>query len=269
MDQERIKRMASLSGSDKQERMPKYDVPIIKFGGDVGAFKLIRTNEDGTKSETPIESPVDFIILKKRRIISAISGDGDYFSNEHNSVNDKIIVYKKFANTISKYAIGYAPALKEKNKDLKTVEVMYVLYDNEVCKFQVKGSGLSPYYDFQKSLSKESLHSFQVMTSVGFESAVNEKGKKFFKVNFKHSPLPEDDELYDLIEKKTQEVTTFTMRNDEYFFKKIAQEEGRTGEMNAVGALTKDHNAALANSGNGKTSPTVEGDEINIEDIPF
>lgn len=248
---DQIERMAKLSGA--QERAPKYVVPLLKFNGNTGEFRILDTE---TKEETPVEKPVSITILKKRKSLNSFSALESFFTNEYNNVNQKVNLYKNVDGTITFEACDFPPNLREKYQQLRTKEILYVLFNGLVHKLEVKGGSLGDFYDYLTALGDENTHTFQVVTELGSEKTQNEAKFSYHKITFTKSDAEVD---LDAVEKHMVEVAEATSKVDEYFATKMAE------------AFRADSSAAKVPSEVDKQFEEMGKveEEPNVDDIPF
>lgn len=253
MDEQK-KRMAGMA-NDGATRPFKYVVPMLRFNGNTGDFRKVVLVDKGEPIETPITKPVSLVILKKRRIVSSYDANASYFTQEHNSVNDKLLLYKNIGGSISFDAIGYGPELKAKNQKLKTQEIIYALYEGEVHKLTVKGSSMMSYYDYLKALSADDLHSFEVTTIINTKKMKNESlGTWYHTMEFSRGAVVTN---LDEVEAAMKTVHDNTQKMDQYSAQELLK---RSGGVKTAPAPVKDDFDGF------KTYPK---DDINPEDIPF
>lgn len=223
MDTEQRKRLADKSGANNNARPPKYVVPLIRFDGNRGEYRIIRKDKEGQNIEEDLKTPFEFVILKKRRLLSAYAPTQSLFTNEHNSTNDRLMLFKVISHAgksnVSLETTGYTADLREKYQTLKTHEVVYVLFNGEVCKMEIKGGSLGGYYDYQKALQSEEKHSFEVTTLLKSEKVKNEQGFTFYKMTFDFRP--EVSVEFDVLEEKIDEVAKACEEADAYTRSKI------------------------------------------------
>lgn len=243
---DQVERLAKLSG-EGQGRAPKYTVPLIRFNGNEGSF---RTVDLDFKEETPIEKPVNVIILKKRKVLSSFSPTASYFTNEYSSPNQTVNLYKNIDGTVTFEKAGMPVDLRQEFQALRTKEVLYVLYGGAVHKLEVKGGSLGDYYDYLNLLQEEDLHSFQVVTSISSVKTENESKFKYHKMTFTKGEATDLNEITPHMEKVVAELE----KVDDYFAQKNAEAFRMTG----------------ANVEAKAEIPTIQVDEdINPDDIPF
>lgn len=229
MNDEQRKRLADKSGDSNNARPPKYEVPLIRFDGNTGKFKKVTKNKDGENVDEALTKPLEFVVLKKRRLLSSYSKKLSYFTNEHNNTNDKLMLFK-FDGSVSLQDTGFTDELRAKYQTLKTHEVVYILMDGEVCKMEIKGGSLGGYYDYQKALKSEEKHSFEVLTIVDSAKAESEGGFDYFKMTFDFKPLNVD---FDTLETKIDEVAKACEESDNYTKQKLNEKSrGSVGSVN-------------------------------------
>jgi hypothetical protein len=274
MNEEQRKRMADKSGASNQA--PKYTVPFIQFDGRAGTFSKV-SYKNNEKEEMTLKSPVEFVILKKRRTLSSFKPS--YFSTEHNKTNDKIMLFKKMVSngksSISFEAVGYANELREQNPLLKTHEIVYVLHEGEVCKMEIKSGSIMDYYAFQKSYGDEELHGFEITTKVSSISAENDSGS-YKKMVFSFVPTLPEGVTFDEIESKMDEVTSNLAKVDAYTLSRIDEKLGGNSGGKSSG-LTTEQASSIKEARDAEINARNKADEafnnvgkdINPDDIPF
>jgi hypothetical protein len=252
---EQVKRMAGLAGSTGASKPPKYVLPLIRFDGNRGEYRMISFNDAGEKVETELTRPLKITILRKRKLLSSFSPSGSYFTNEYESVNHKVSLFKNVAGTVTFEESGYPQDLRQKVQVLRSHEVLYVLYDGKICKFEVKGGSLGNWWDYLKVLQEADQHTFQTETVLGSEKAKNETGFSYFRVTFEK----DNDTDLDVIEPLMVEIDNNLRPLDDYFRAKLLEKSGQDSASDTAArfdALTAE--------------PTVQLDEdIDPDNIPF
>jgi hypothetical protein len=258
MDEQR-KRMAGMS-NDNGSRPFKYLVPLIRFNGNTGEFRKVFYDGTGAAQEAPLTKPIKLVILKKRRIVSSYNANASYFTQEHNTVNDKLLLYKNIEKTVTFEAIGYGPELKQKYQQLKTHEIVYALYDGQVYKLDIKGSSVVNYYDYLKSLSKDDLHSFEVYTSISTSKEKNESlGTWYHVMKFDKAEAVAN---FDEIEKFMTIVHENTKKMDEFSASELIKKSQR-------GAATAAPRPTIDPEMKDFAGVAYPKEDINPNDIPF
>lgn len=239
-----VARMAGMSG-EGSGKAPKFLTPLIRFDGNRGEFRMISLDENKQKVETPLKKPIKLVILRKRRLLSSFSPTVSHFTTEHNSINDKIQVFSNTAGQIKHEMTGYTKEIRAQFPLIKTHEVIYALYNDEVIRFEIKGGSLSGYYDYQKELQSEGIHCFQVTTVLSSEKAKNEASFAYNRVTFEKADL---EVSLDDVEEKMNFVNENLKKVDDFFTAKMLK--------NAPAAVSDDAGGAPK-------------DDINPDDIPF
>lgn len=218
MDIDQINRLAQLAGENRQSR-PTFYVPVIKFNGKTGEFQKVEFGESKETKITPLPKELSFVILKKRQALGAFP---NYFSNQFTSPSEKIALFKKQNGKFSLAETATPKELREKYPILKTKNIAYILYEGSVCQLDIKGLSLSSYWDYQKSLRDENLHSFQVITSVHSEKVENDNGvfyKMVFSTSEKQPNLAEVEKHLTVVAQKLAAIdsynASFNLKNEE------------------------------------------------------
>lgn len=253
---DQINRLAGLA-SDGQERAPKYNPLVLKFNGNTGGFSTYNIE---TKEETPITDKVQLTVLRRRKGLSAWTSDENWFTNEFNNTSQKVCLYKNMGGSIVHEDTDIPANLRTKYPQLKTKEIVYVLFNGAVHKIDIKGASVREWWDFSKVLNEDGKHSFQSVIELTSEKVV-EKGKiPYYKM--KYAVVGES--VLDDIEAPMKEVAEGVAKVDEYFSRKIAAEfqAGQAGQTTAKGSSA----APGADRVEDKEYPE---ESINIDDIPF
>lgn len=249
---DQLARMMDMSGEQEGGKAPKYNVPIIKFNGNTGEFAKI-SYEDGMKSEEAITGEIKIVILKNRKRLEA--QEAGLSSVEFNSVKQIVTLFAKVDDKYSKEAIDTVTNLRENYPVLKTQEVLYVLFNGEICKLIVKGGSSTSFYTFKDTLKEEGNHSFAVTTKIGKAKAKSKMGKTYFYMTFESLPL---EVSLDEVESKMTEVSEAVAKIDEYNSGKAmsSTSSDEIGTRKTIEKEVKD------------TEPTIQlDDEIDADDI--
>ncbi len=254
---DQVNRLAGLAGVNEGGKAPKYVLPILKFNGKTGAMSIVHLESD--KSEEKIET-MDVVILRKRMALELVTDSESYWSNEYNSTTQKIHLFKKDSNgKIKLVGIKSPGEFKEENPELKTKNVLYVLYKGGIYKLEVKGSSLSSFFAYQDVLKEEGVHSFQVSTNVSATLTKHPtKGFKYAVMAFKKN----DEEVdLDAVETGLNAINTELAKVDAYFAEKAAVDFRKN--LNPSAPVEKSAAEKLYDS--------LDEDQanINIDDIPF
>lgn len=210
MSQSQIERMANKVG--KQKKAPKYDVPLLKFNGNTGNFRKLDFQE-GTDEGI---DPPKFITLKMRSLLSSYSPQASYWTNEYESPNQIVSLFRRDDGGITHQGNGTPGNLRDNFPEarLRTKKALYGLYEDEVCKLEVRGASLGNFFDYQRELDEAGLHNFQVYTVTGVQSTENEAGMKYKVMTF---DFEKHDKDLDKIEKTQTEIHDNLAQVDEYF----------------------------------------------------
>lgn len=246
MDSNKLNELKKLSGTQNQGDKPSLILNEIRFNGRDGHFILIDkvsgkvVDEFGEENyqKTDLGTSVELTFLRVRRQMSCYVPDFKTFStSEHNSKQDKFIVYglpqaKRLNSDQAREEVMAFATKSGKSASLKTVQVVYALYNGELVRFFVKGSALGSeardkdvknFYQYVNSLAKDGI--FSVTTEL---SAFKEKGKAgipYFTYSFNaKSSTPV--EALDLVEIKLTELFTYCNELDKYNMTNSAAQEG-------------------------------------------
>lgn len=269
MDEARLKRMQDLAGEQEGGRAPKLDLPLIKFDGNTGRFSY----RDLDKNESEIESPIGVVIVKNRKRLESFN-DG-LSTNDYTSPSQVVTLFQR--NDDGKYtrlATGKATDLRQQYPTLKTQEILYVVYNGELCKLTVKGTSSSAFYEYRDVLKAENKHSFMVTTMLSSEDFKGSKIKKtFYNIGFTSAELTQDNAELDFIEESMTKVSEYVKASDKFQADKLLSQESDHGGNNKLISNSTVPNA-LTGSATAKTKTALEEfeddeDAINPEEINF
>lgn len=222
MDKTLRDRLAEKQGNDSGGKFPKFVVPIINFNGNSGEFRVIPV-VDGelSKEAQPVKSPISIVIVKKRSALATkLEDEPSYFSSEFSSPNERISLFTNTAGKVSFAESGIVMDLRQKYPTLKTKSILYVLFNGELHKLEVKGGSMSDFFDWQKNLQDEGMHSFETSVVVGSKKQKSEKAKKvYYSMTFTNGPIDED--TMDLIEDAMDVVNEAIKRQEDYQLSKL------------------------------------------------
>jgi hypothetical protein len=257
-----LKRMEGMDNS--KPRRPVYDVPEIKFNGNNGTFsRSVYDKSTKTRNDEPLKAPLNFVILKKRRVLSSFSKTkASHFSTEHDGPNDVIGLFKNFNNYTELDKVGVAKVLREENPLLKTKEIAYVLYNKEICKLSIKGSSLSEYYDYQNKLRDEDARSFSVITTVKASEPQDGPKDKYYKLVFSKKENIEDEAALLKIETAMKTVSDKLSEIDAYNTTQFSS-------ATKVPAATVEAVNKVPSTNQPLDTIEYPEEDINPEDIPF
>ncbi len=278
-----LNELSELSG-EKGLRRTKYSVPILKFNGNTGKFTLLTPNTQGSFEAKALRSlKISGVILKLRRSFTAFSktqaGERiSYFSNEHNSWRDRLVLFERRENAPKPKLIdeGSREEIKGRWAELKLRQYLYMLHDGEIVKFGVQGGNLGPFFEYLKSF-KEGTHVFQFETEVSFHQEENDAGMTFYRLDFKRG---KQSDLV-VVSEKIKEVTKALNAQDKAFEEqgKLIQEDVKdvtpsfTNEDKADGIEAPTETLPLKKDGEEAPplppTPTDNEEEISVADIPM
>jgi hypothetical protein len=242
-------RMAAMSGDSGGGKAPRYRVPLIKFDGNTGEFRKI---DPETKDATPLPKQIEIVILKNRKKLEDY--DSGLSTNEFNGLHQKVTLFKSDDGKFSRVAVDVPTVLKEDYPTLKTQEVLYVLFEGEICQLVVKGGSSTNFYSYRDVLKDLDQHTFEVMTVVGSESAKNPKNKKsYYRMTFTNSDLSM---TLDVVEENMNVVNENLKKIDDYNTQKLLDYAKEKGGYSAPAGLKKDPFDS-------------DDDSIDANDIPF
>lgn len=252
IDQEWRNRMADKSGDNNAPKFPKYMVPIIAFNGNTGEFRLRGVDGDKySKEETPIDKPVELVILKKRSAFATkLGANPELFSSEFGSPLEKIALFTNMGR-VSFEMSGTAAEIRAKYPEIKTKSILYCLYEGAVHKLEVKGASLTNLFVWQNSMREKDKHSFEVVTVVDAVKEKHETSKKtYFAMTFTDKPLTNTDG----IEEAMDEVNAAIKKLEEY-------QASRNAAPSPVTTVIKSATDAEFDA--------LGAGEVNPDDIPF
>jgi len=174
------------------------------------------------------------------------------FSNEHNSWKDEIVLFEKRAGILRAKMIDQGPSykLRERHQNLKLTQNLYLLLEDEVVKFPVKGKSLGALFEYYDSLSRKNEHIWQFVTKI--QSHQETKGAvDFYVMDF----LKQEEADLNVVKEKIEEVADKLERQDKSFTSRPILEE-------EVEKETKEDFSRSEES-------SSEENEVKVEDIPF
>ena len=254
--------MAQLSG-EKEVMGMKYRVPLLKFNGKTGKFSLMELDQNGKLQSRGQEwDEVEGVILKVRRVLGSWEFAGDQlvtlFSNEHNSWRDEIVLFEKREGTPKIRMIDQGPSrkLRDKYKNLKMIQNLYFLFEDQVVKLPVKGKSLGSLFEYYETLSGRNEHIWQFITKI--QSHSDSRGSiDFFVMDF----LKQEEADLEIVSAKIEEVARKLDLQDKSFAERPMLEDEIRGEDEMSSKETE-------NTEPDKEEKIDDG-EVKIEDIPF
>lgn len=210
---------------NSQRTAPKLEVDILKFNGQTGKFKKLE-NKDGKYLEMPEEKKnPEGIVIKVRRSLQAFGKDIQLFTNEHNSIADKLVLFEKSKDQNGKTKTvmideGMTKDLRDKYQNLRLMQVFYILIGNKRYKLNVKGKSLSNLFDFYAELSKTNSHIFEFTTKFKVRQEESQLGS-YYALAFERG---EDVEL-EAVAKEIKKLDAELKEIDEYYKSQNPTEE--------------------------------------------
>ena len=219
-----------------QRTAPKLEVDILKFNGQTGIFHKVE-NQNGKWINMPDEKKnPEGVVIKVRRILSAFGKDIQLFTNEHNSVADKLILFEKSKDQNGKTKTvmideGKTKDLRDKYQNLRLQQVFYILLGNKRYKMNVKGKSLSNLFDFYAELSKTKSHIFEFTTKFKVRDEESQLGS-YYSLSFERGDDIELNKVAEEIKKLDKELKEI----DEYFKSQnpVEEEEIKEEELPVV-----------------------------------
>jgi len=253
-------RLAELSGENEVMTI-KFRVPLLKFNGKTGKFLLYNPDQEGKLPSRPSGQfdEIDCVILKVRRVLGAWeTGPNDQwisiFSNEHNSWRDEIVLFERRAGILRPRIIDQGPSkqIRDKYRNLKLTQNLYVLFQDQIVKLPVKGKSLGALFEFYDTLSRKGEHIWQFVTKI--QSHQETKGAvDFYVMDF----LKQEKADFEVVKEKIEEVAAKLERQDKSFAERPMLEEEVEKELQDDSSETE------------TSSQVPQEDEVKVEDIPF
>jgi hypothetical protein len=160
------KRLADLMGEKQYMRARPLRVPIIRLCGKTGVFKRLDIGKDSYEKPTEIGKIVSGVVIGVRMQLTEYSKSVRRSSNEYDSPAERIIVWETVKDTREKIAEGSSEELREKYQKLRSLRWLYMIVNDEMVKFQVKGFGLSYLFEYFRNLNELGKHLFEVVTEI-------------------------------------------------------------------------------------------------------
>lgn len=249
--QEELDTLVAESG-ERKSSIPKFDIPSVKFNGSTGEFRM-----DDKGNVTPLDKPLKVVVLKKRSTLNSFTDELSYFTNEFESPNSIISLYKRENERVSFVENESAKVLRAKYPNLKTRGQWYVLVEfggkQILAKLTVKGKSLGNSFDFQDKMKATKQRSFEYVTSIDVVSG--KKGAiKFESMVFNDEPMTL---TFDQVRDALNIVRENTHNIDAHF----------TGKM--IADVPTGHVEQKPQEEDVVADEIPEDDSINPEDIPF
>ena len=252
-ENQNLEELSNLSG-ESSLRQARYTVPILKFNGSKGDFTLLTQDKEGNFVPSEPTSETEGVILKVRRIYTGYqetpSGSLRWYTNEHNSNKDKLILFERPEKGKSRLvAEGTLEEIRTKYPKIRLQQNLYFLLDNEkIVKLGVRGKSLGAFWQYIKEDFKEGEHIFQFLTKITCHQEENKGGISFYVLDF----LKAEKNDIDIVGPKIREVASGLEKQDKSF-------------SNSQVGDSKDEKKDEE-----KKEETEEGKkDIKVEDIPY
>ena len=195
------------SGEDNIKIPTRSNYPILKFNGKTSIFSIIKIDEETNEKKVyDIGDSTEVVILKVRRILNYFTKDDSFYTNEHDSRKDIIVLFHKDkTGKRTKLSNGTEEELKKEYPLLKIRQVLYVLAgdnngEEKIMKFNVKGASLSKLWNY---FQEKDSHIFEILTSIKSEEESNDMGS-YYVMNFENKEKISEDKL----EKVVKDIDT-------------------------------------------------------------
>ncbi len=290
---ERKAKIAGMTGANNGGSAPKLELDELsilgkdstneKYPFKAGHFKLRLTGSEAPKQVTDPRTgkeikeygqtdlgmePVDVVFLKIRRVMSYWTPKGSPRTNEHNAKADVVTLFG--LDTGMQIGTGYE--IWERNQKLKTVQIVYAYIPSLKRKvrllvkglslgMQEKQDGVTNFYEYLGSFSKDKLHSHEHITKLVPFKTHTPQGI-CWGINFQRgSKLPDDN--IEKVENMIEEIFEFCQESDAYY---AGQQEKKGYKKAEAGQKTAPQTYASA-----EKEPTIEypEEEVDPADIPF
>jgi len=263
-NQQRVDELAGKSGEVSIKQAPKYIVPAVRLHGNKGVFQ--RTDyADGVSNTIDIGNSIEGVMLKVRRSFGSFTKDEQFFTNEHNSWRDKVILFRrhKTSDGIAKTQTvdeGTTKELKEKYPALRMRQLIYFLLypGKEVVKLTIKGKGLGDLFDYWQSFDNDE-HMFQFVTKVGVKEEEGQMGT-YYATSFERGEAVEGKD-FDEVAESIDEVSSRVEASESFYAKPSKEEDAGlpVAEDDDVPVIEEEDDPR----------PVSDDPEINVNDIPF
>jgi len=295
MDQKKKNNWSSLAqftGEDQVKRI-RYNVSYLKFHGSKGEFFLLTKDSMGNLKTESFGKKILGVILKVRRIYFGYErtqdGSISYFTNEHNSFNDHLLLFERRSTHKKNKLIGTGKIdeIRKIKPNLKLRQYWYMLIENPlvkkdpkapkdlVVKLGIKGGSLKNVFDYYREFGP-SEHLCQFLTEITPQKETNEAGLEYFVMNF--SKKKEAD--FAKVEPAVKEVAEALEEQDKSFAQNFTDLED-SREVKEQETKTVPEQKSKPEEVKTEDSPAEEfqnffevkddenEDEIKIEDIPL
>jgi hypothetical protein len=260
--------LSQYSGETYYQRPPRMPLNEISLNGNKGIYRIKNvvkgyTEVDGKKTyeETELGESIKVVFLRvRRRLAQFKKGEPTLATSEHNSKADEVALFGGAA--VEK---GLASAMRDKYPGLRTQQVVYALYNNELVRLIVKGASLGSetkaedvmtFYDYISSFKKDAEgkkvdeHFYQYETNL---SAVKETSPLggYYAIKFEKGKKLDDAEMEN-VAVEMKKIHEFIVSVDGFYGKK---KEGEIAPAEEIETINIDEDEPK--------------EETNLKDIPF
>ena len=270
------KDLSDLSGEKNIKPVPKYNLPIVQLNGNEGVFYKKVIGEKGV-DKVEMGDKITGVMLKIRRAYNSFSKECILSSNEHNSWQDNVTIFKTRMSVEGKpldtkmFDKGQAKDMKDKH-GMKMTQVIYFLLepDKEIVKLRVRGKGLGNLMEYWKLFKGKDEHVYNYLTEItGYLAGKTPANIDYYATNFQRLEGVED---MDMVATKIREVAGKIQEIDD-FYKSRTPEEGK---LNKRVEQTKDLKEVEIpvididkDKPKQKSEIGLDEDEIDVKNIPF
>ena len=225
------------SGEMSYERAPRAPYRELRFQGKKGIFLFNYKEGEEWKTEEIGSDPVNVVILRVRRRLTNI--DKNWATNEHTHSGEEVVLWKEVDGRKLR-ELGIAKQLKEVyGKDLNAEQILYVLYNDEICIMRIKGAslglinqphknvGLYEYFGTYKREKDEHLWMFE--TIISFTEEKGPKGK-YFALSFERGEEISD---FEKVGDSMKEIDVLVKSMDNYYKNSLVAYKGMPAQISA------------------------------------
>lgn len=263
MKSEQEMSMEEMSGERGYNRPPQLILNEIRINGNKGKFiyrdvkaGLVEANGKKKYPERELPEAIEVVFLKvRRRLVQFRKGQKNLTTNEHNHKGQVVTLFGADSGVEKEVAAD----LREKYQGLRTQQIVYALYNNELVRLIIRGASLGSqvkpkeehdFYSYISSFKDEGKdeHFYEHVTEL---YALQEEGElgSYYCIGFRQGRKLEDPEM-DIVKENMKVAFNYCTAVDEFF----GQDAEKIQKATAKEQL-----------------PTVEYPEEDIapEDIPF
>jgi len=209
--------LAEMSGETSFRRPSRYIVPLISLNGNEGKFYKNILTDEGSEKIALKEDEIEGVILKIRRVLTQFGKNERYYTNEHDSWKDKLILFHAKDGNVSKIDEGTTEAIRNAHQELRYTSHIYFLSNKEVVKLVVRGSSVGNFIEFTNGQFKPNEHLFDFKIKIKPQQQSNESlGTTYYAMQFEKG-----DKIEDLTEvaEKIKEVNNAIIKQSDYYKK--------------------------------------------------